>query len=266
MARVVAVLLTLAGLPSQASAQTVIVVATDPREGIVLAPGAPLYVRLTYTSSVPVRFQAHGYRSGRVVQDGARMNPAPSYPAGTGEAIAWVAFGGPATIDEVRIEVSDARWQPRGVERVPVAASWHAGGFAPPRAAWVSTLSDAQQQMTSDPVKPAGETEGFLWTVLPLLIFLSIAGYFILQVRAWRKWKGWWRVMGLLPLVASVPIVIYTGVALAAGSNLWPLLMIFTLPFAFLYLAVITAARRIFGMGSGVLSRGHRRRQTPGVL
>src|SRR6187399_1421781 len=64
---------------------------TDPGHDIELAPRAALHARVRYDSLVPIRIQARAYKGG-VEQQASMMNPSPVYPAGQGEAIAWLAF------------------------------------------------------------------------------------------------------------------------------------------------------------------------------
>jgi hypothetical protein len=71
------------------------------------------------------------------------------------------------------------------------------------------------------------------------LIFLAIPGYFLLQAALTFWTSGGWRKATLAPAVIMVPILAYTVLAFAAQSNLWPLLLIFTAPLAFLYLVVL---------------------------
>ena len=242
---VTAAWLALACSTAHAAGQTVQVAEADPGHGAVLAMDDTLSVRLTYESETPLRFQASGYRAGSEVTSGARMNPAPPYPTGSGEAIAWIAYAEPAEIDELRIEVWDDRWRPLRTVRLPFRARWHTGATLHARPAWVSRLNGIQQQMTSAP--PPDEGDGsFLMMALPLAM-LTIPGYFVLQIFMWRRWKGVWRTLSLAPLLVTVPVTLHALFALAGGSNLWPLLMIFTLPFAFTYLAAVGMVKRVFG-------------------
>jgi hypothetical protein len=173
------------------------------------------------------------------------MNPAPPYPAGSGEAIAWVTYAEAAAIDELRIEVWDDRWKPLRTIRLPFRAQWHTAATPHARPAWVSRLNGIQQQMTSAPAPNEGDF-GVIGVVLPLAM-LTIPGYFVLQIVMWVRWKGGWRTISMAPLLVTVPVTLHALFALAAGSNLWPLLMIFTLPFAFTYLAAVGMAKRVFG-------------------
>jgi hypothetical protein len=240
---VVVTLLTVVCASPPAIAQTVTIMERDPAPGVALSLDEALFVRLTYTSDTPLRFQASGYRGGTVLEKDVRMNPAPVYPAGSGEAVVWISYGTPATVDELRVEVYDSRFQLLSSLRHRVDAEWRQNAAVPRvRAAWVDRLNGAQQQMISVALQDDG-SDSLLWMLLFQVIGLSIPGYFILQFWTWRRWAGGWWVLGLLPLIVTVPVGVYTLFALAAGSNLWPLLMIFTLPCAFAYLAVAGLAR-----------------------
>jgi hypothetical protein len=70
-------------------------------------------------------------------------------------------------------------------------------------------------------------------------MFLCVPGYLLLQAGLAFWTSGGWRKATLAPAVIMVPILAYTVLALAGGSNLWPLLMLFTAPLAFLYLVVL---------------------------
>lgn len=47
---------------------------------------------------------------------------------------------------------------------------------------------------------------------------------------------GRWRLAAAAPLIATVPLMLHAAYAFAAGVNLWPLLLIFCLSVATLYL------------------------------
>jgi len=51
------------------------------------------------------------------------------------------------------------------------------------------------------------------------------------------------RIAAALPLIGTVPLLLYTLAALAMGSNLWPLMAIFLTPFALFYLVAVLALR-----------------------
>jgi len=73
---------------------------------------------------------------------------------------------------------------------------------------------------------------------------LALLGYLVLQpVMAFRL-SGGWRMAALAPLIVTIPLVVQAAYALEAGSNLWPLWLIFATPFAFLYLLVLAGMHR----------------------
>jgi hypothetical protein len=235
-------------IPAPAAGQTVELLANDPPDGSLLNVGEALYVRLGYTGDELLRFRVRGYLGGVERSEGTRTNPAPTYPAGAGEALAWIEYTAPISLDELRIEVYDAQWAPRAQLVLPFDVGWRASARISPRdrAAWVAPMSAAQQQMTSAALTSAhsgDDDDG--WLLLFMLAGWSIPAYFVLQVVLYRRWRDGWRKAALLPLWATVPIVAYTLFALFMGSNLWPLVMLFTVPLAFAYLVLLVLAKRV---------------------
>lgn len=220
--------------------------AADPASGGRLAPRDTLYLRISYDSPVPLRFRAEGFSGETAVTEGAAYNPAPVYPAGKHEALVWISYFGPARIDEVRIGAKDAAWKPLRSLSYPVAAEWAAGAPRHERAAWAAALSDRQQAMTSSAMAAAmAETDGSggLGSFLVALAAASIPAYVCLQLFMVFRYSGGWRVAAGLPLVGMIPLALYTLAALAMGSNLWPLMMLFLTPPAFLYLVGLLIVR-----------------------
>ena len=99
------------------------IVETDPSSRMTLGARQPFYLRIAYKTDVPVRFRAQGYSQGALIERGASYNPAPVYPAGDGEAVAWLAFGGEVRIDEIRVTAHDERWREVAIEALPTDAS-----------------------------------------------------------------------------------------------------------------------------------------------
>ena len=69
------------------------------------------------------------------------------------------------------------------------------------------------------------------------LMWLSVPLYVVLQAVALARPES--RTAAAVPLVVMVPLFAYTGVALARGSNLWPLPLLFASPPAALLLAAV---------------------------
>jgi hypothetical protein len=227
-----------------AFAQSVQVVATDPLPDRVLDRGEPLYVHLRYASEQPVRFRARGRFFGIERTAGSQTNPAPAYPAGDGDALVWIAYVEPTVVDEILIQAYDDRWQPIAQMAWPLVMEWRGVAGHSPRATpeWASRLSAAQQQMVTAAPR---EDPGMGWTLLFMLAGWSIPGYVVLQIIALRRWRDRWRTAAMLPLWVTVPVLGYTMLAALKGSNLFPVIMLFTYPCAFLYLAGVAVTRRM---------------------
>src|SRR4029077_13049113 len=77
------------------------VVATDPPGAVIeLARNQSLYVRIEYATDRPISIWARPYFNGKEVS--ARSNASVPH-AGSGEALGWFEFNGPAEVDEIRI-------------------------------------------------------------------------------------------------------------------------------------------------------------------
>jgi hypothetical protein len=75
---------------------------------------------------------------------------------------------------------------------------------------------------------------------------LAAFAYPVLQVRAFRRMRGYWLVLAAVPLLPMFYIIVVTALALGEGSNLWPILLIFTAPIGAAYLFVlITLHKRL---------------------
>lgn len=240
------------GLPAMSvSAQAAVhttIVETDPKTESVLHANEPLSVHITYQSDVPLRFETAGYSSGVQIQKSVAMNTAPSYPAGSGEAIAWLSYGKEISIDEIRIKISDKYWKQLDSLSVPINMKWN--GVTPQkwreRAPWVTQLNSAHQNMTSQAIRASasGNSGGFdiLDRLIPLMAW-AIPLYIFLQVYMLKNYQGAWRKAALAPVLVMVPLLVYTGIALFAKSNLWPLMMLFVTPMLALYLIGVVTCR-----------------------
>ncbi len=71
------------------------------------------------------------------------------------------------------------------------------------------------------------------------LLWLSVLAYLVLPVVVIVKARGLLRWVAAVPLLAMVPIVILTAIALAQQSNLWPILLLFAAPVALVYVLVV---------------------------
>jgi hypothetical protein len=74
---------------------------------------------------------------------------------------------------------------------------------------------------------------------------LTLAGpaYFFLQLLMAVRYRGRWLVLSLVPLLFMLPLAAHAGLAFAAGSNVWPLLLILASPVAFAYLLILSIVK-----------------------
>ena len=83
------------------------------------------------------------------------------------------------------------------------------------------------------------------------LVVILIGGFAALaypglQIKALRRMRGVWRLLAAVPLLPMGYIVVVTALALQKGSNLWPILLIFTAPFGSAYLWILGWLHRRF--------------------
>lgn len=212
-----------------------------------LALSQSLRLRLHYRSDTPLRFQLRPAELD-ACQRSAMMNTAPPYPAGEGEAYVWVAFREACPSPTLRVDVYDERWQP--VMQVPLRQDykWQRDAVAAdePLPEWATQLSQAQQQATREQLQAFSDDQqsSAMDIVIPLMGW-SVLVYLVLQPLLLWRWRGGWRKVAMLPLVISLPVLLYTLFALLAGSNLWPLVMLFTLPVLCLYLLAVLLVRTL---------------------
>lgn len=211
-----------------------------------VASDRAVFVRLAYSSETPVRFRIEGYAKGEKATE-SRSNPTPRYPAGEGEALVWLAFDAPTVIDELRITLLDDRWQPLAVKIARAGLRWEieAPAAEPEQPDWVSRLSGELQVLATMPEpEPADAPKDIIpreW-VLPLA-WAFVAAYIALQLPMAIWLTGKWRLAARVPLIATVPLLLYAIGAFSAGSNLWPLALLLLAPFVLVYLVGLLAAR-----------------------
>jgi hypothetical protein len=80
------------------------------------------------------------------------------------------------------------------------------------------------------------------WLIGELLTLAGPAYLFLQLLMVWR-YRGRWRALSLVPLIVMVPLAIHAGFAFAAGSSLWPLLLILASPVTFLYLVGLAVVK-----------------------
>ena len=81
--------------------------------------------------------------------------------------------------------------------------------------------------------------------LLGLFVMLGVPGYFGLQAWLLYSLRGGWLWAAAVPLAPMAAVVIYTVYAFNRGSNLFPLVLIFTAPLAFAYLLAVLILWRL---------------------
>jgi hypothetical protein len=236
----------IASSPVQTGDVTATVVDSWPA-GAALPPRQALFLRIAYDSPHPVRIQAEAWRGSEKVSP-AMMNPSPLYPAGRGEAVAWLAFGDGGQADEIRAVVFGADWTPDSYAPLRRTVRWSAAAARPgARPAWVDELNARQQQAASEALASSGDrTGGGVLTALVPLAFLAVPAYPFFQAFALWWLSGWRRRLAFVPLFVMIPTWVVCLIGFLNRSSLWPLWAIFLSPPAVLFLCgvMLTALAR----------------------
>ncbi|MDP1604951.1 MAG: hypothetical protein Q8M03_17010 [Legionella sp.] len=215
--------------------------AISPDNTNTLHYGQAVYLRLHYNSTQSLSFQVIGLKNGAADKDGITNNRAALYPAGLGEAIAWIAYDNDADIDALMIMASDYKGSLLETQQLPLALHWQNMVPVVPRlATWVQVLSQQQLSMATNSPDP----QSLGWVLLTQLFFLFIPIYLFFQINFLCVWSGQWRRKAAFPLLITIPVLIFTWIALLANSTWWLLLLGVISPFALLYLLKIHAEKK----------------------
>jgi hypothetical protein len=85
--------------------------------------------------------------------------------------------------------------------------------------------------------------------ILGTIVTMAIPAYFVVQPAMLLRWRGGWRKAALVPLLLTVPALVFSLFALTRGSNLWPITLIFTTAIGTLYLAGLWSIKQWFVRG-----------------
>jgi hypothetical protein len=248
-----AVLLLTANAVAEPSSVTLKVLRTSPSDNFVLARFQRLYLEIAYEADQPLRLQARAYSAGMSVDKGQAMNASVSHPAGQGRALVWVSYSEPAIIDEIRISAYDDGWKPLAALSYSRPAQWLAKAAesrVAPRA-WVQSLIADEEKIAAQYRLDHPPQPDRLGDLLFGFVYLSVPGYFVLQVASLFMLRKRWRLAAMAPLAIMVPAAFHAAFALSAGSNIWPIILFFAAPIGFVYLVglfVLLGARRVLNL------------------
>lgn len=228
-----------------AAAPALTVTAADPDvRGASLPIGERVFLRVPYTTEVPVRIFGRPYRGGVLVNEGKVItHPSPRYGPGRGDALVWLAFDEPAAIDEIRIEAVAAEGWPSVLAAVTMAVDlrWADGPAAivVPRADWVAEMRARHEAAVGEDRRPPPGPHDWIWDAVVGLMFVSVPAYLVLQGVALWLVRGRWKLAARGPVVVMGLAYAFTVVGVGAGSNLTPLFVVFLSPLALAYLVVV---------------------------
>jgi hypothetical protein len=225
---------------------TLRIVAQDPADGSVLGAGDRLYLHIGYESSVPVRFQAEALRQG-ILQEEAFINSAPPYDAGNGEALAWLGFAIPVRIDAIRVTAYDLEWKPLAVLNVPAVLTWDSETADPPRepAAWVVPLQKHHRHVFDTALDPLPRKPDPFFDIFLIVSIISIPFYVLVQIRMLVHCRDGWRKYAAVPLLAILPLCLYSLIGLGMETSYWIIFLTRFFPVALVYLGIVWLIKRI---------------------
>jgi hypothetical protein len=222
------------------------VVAQEPAAASTLASGDRLFLRIVYDSAMPVRFQAAAWRQ-EVLQDEAFINSSPPYPAGSGEALAWVGFAKPVRIDTIRVTAFDQEWQQLATLTLPVVMTWEEPASAAPRtpAEWVAPLQKHHRQVFDTALDPLPQKPDPLFDMFLLISVFSFPCYVAMQLRMLLRYRGNWRWYAAAPLLPILPLGLYSLIGIGMESNYWIIFLTRYFPVALAYLGIVWLVKRL---------------------
>jgi hypothetical protein len=236
----------LLAFPALACAEArVEVIESDPASPVTLAHWEQYFVRIAYETDQPIRVRGDAYAGGKRVT--AMTSGSPRYEPGTGEALFWFSYTTPARVDRVVVWAEDEKTrQPVAKTEIGVDLEWTGQKSATRRrqADWVTHMLAEQNRRSREEIREHMDRPTPWWeTMLFFAAIWSIPIYFIMQVVLLRRWRGGWRVAAAIPAVPMLFILGHAIFAFVAGSNIFPLGLIFTAAPALMCLLVLMAVR-----------------------
>jgi len=212
----------------------------DPAPESSLVSGERFFLRIDYQSDIPVRFQAAAWRQ-EVLQEDAFINPAPPYPAGSGEALLWIGFAKPVRIDEVRITAFDLEWQELSTLSIPMTMTWGEPTTVAPHspAEWVGPLQKHHRQVFDTALDPLPQKPDPLFDIFLLISIISLPCYVAVQLRMLLRYQGTWRWYAAAPLLPILPLGLYSLIGLGMQSSYWIIFLTRYFPVALAYLGIV---------------------------
>jgi hypothetical protein len=232
-------------LPAMAQEQPVIsIMRTAADADARLAPGEPFWIEVAYRSDVPLRLQAAARTRSADPGSVEKRNATYPTPPGEGRSLVWLALSGTGMVDGIEITAYNTGFQPLATLQLEARPRWVEGVARRPTPDWAATYLADQAAAAQADFVAAGQPD---WTdvLLGWAIALGIPLYLVLQWLALRSLAGGWRMAAWVPALLMGAAGIHAALALAGGSNLWPILLIFAAPPAVAFLLALLLAASV---------------------
>ncbi|MBZ5610387.1 MAG: hypothetical protein LAP38_19160 [Acidobacteriia bacterium] len=223
---------------------TIEVLATDPSSPAVLGKWDKFYVRVAYTSDRQIFVRARPFFAGKSVP--SMSSGAMPHEAGSGEAFYWISYVDPRKVDSIVVTAESGRTT-YAQTSIPVDLTWTGETSSSPQvpAEWAERMqSEQNRRVQAQSEAYMNRQPGLLETMLFFAAAWSVPAYFVAQIWTLWRFRGGWQAAASIPLLVMLPVLAYTVIAFKAGSNLFPIVLLFTAPVAFAYLLVILIVRR----------------------
>jgi hypothetical protein len=222
---------------------TVQILETDPVSPAILGRTQPFSLRIGYTTTEPVIIGEEPSFAGQAkpAMDNGEAHRGP----GEGEILLWFAYYGAQQVDTVRVTATTPTGKVAAAATLPIDLTWTGQPVAWPRpAVWVERLrQEMQQHRKAEYERRMNSPFMRMMDWVAIAMMWAVPGYFVLQ--GWLVWRlrGGWRKAATAPLWPMGAVLLYTLYAFLDGSNIFPLVLIFTAPLASLYLLIVAGLR-----------------------
>jgi hypothetical protein len=221
------------------------VIETDPPAPATLGHWEQFHLHIGYETDRPIRIYVEAFFGNQ--RTPSMTGGSPLYEPGSGETDVWIAYTEPVRVDKIVVRAEDKGTRVTQAE-LPVELTWTGIKSLTPRhpAPWVERIRvENERRYQAERQAYMNRPEPWWENALFFLLPWAVPGYFIVQIALLRRYRGGWRYAAAVPAVPMAGVLIYTVFALLAGSNLFPLVLIFVSPFALMYLLGLMAIRRV---------------------
>ena len=223
------------------------VIETDPPSHATLGHWEEFHLRIAYDTDVPVRIRAYPYMSGKPVP--GMTSGSLRHGPGKGEALYWIAYTKPASVDRIIVRAEDDKTQkPFAQTEIAVNLTWTGQKVTVrhPKPDWVLRLQAESERIIREEARAYSNRPIPWWeTLLFMAAGWSIPIYIIVQIVVLWRWRGGWRIAAAVPAVPMLGVLLHAIFAFFAGSNLFPLFLLFFCLPALIYLLILVVLRRL---------------------